>query len=129
MAFYFLQVSIYSYLIRKWFKVESLYYELVIFELGNIVLNLLQNGFKFFISTYEGITEANYASKKSLFLLWDLLLTLVQVTFQCYCLFRFTYKYNYPIFWARDIIVSIAKGIKLSSDYVKSLKMVGRVRK
>jgi len=110
-------------------NVNSLMLQLIIFELGTMVVELVQNFFKFLINFYEGITEAEFQGKKHYFLIWDLSMTLLLLAFQILCLVKFSFQYNLPVFWSRDLITSILSSLKLITDYLKSFRMVRKIKK
>lgn len=128
-AFYLLQIYFYYKLFINWWGVETFFFELVIYELGNLILTLLYDYPKFLVDSFEAFVQGNFSGKRNLNLKFELIIVLTKIAFQGYCLFRFTFHYQYPIFWARDILLSILLSVQLLSKFYTSFKLFNQVEK
>lgn len=123
--FYLAQIYIYVYIFRLYLWQKSFLHEIITFEVGSMIFYLTLNGLKYSVSYIEFITMADFSSFKSrLFVFSDLFIHLVKIIFQIGCLVRFTVYYNYPIFWARDIFLSIMISFEYIKKYIASLRMM-----
>lgn len=130
LLFYFLQVGLYSYIVKLYFWERSFFYDVVMFETVSLLFYIIQNGFKYTVNFLEYATLSNMqTSKNRLFLFSDLIIHSIKITLQIVFLVRFTYYYNYPIFWARDIFLSLAISYEYIKKYIHSLKMVKGIDK
>ena len=125
LVFYFLQVGLYGYVVKLYCWERTFFYEVVMFETVSLLFYLLQNGFKYTVNFLEFATLSNMQTSKSrLFLFSDLIIHSVKIALQLLYLVRFTYNYQYPVFWARDIFLSLAISYEYIRKYLHSLKMV-----
>ncbi len=125
LLFYYLQIGVYSYIVKLYFWERSFFHEVVMFETVSLLFYIIQNGFKYTVNFLEHVTLSNMqTSKNRLFLFSDLIIHSIKITLQMIFLIRFTYYYNYPIFWARDIFLSLAISYEYIRKYIHSLKMV-----
>lgn len=123
--FYLAQLFINFYIFRLYLWQRSFLHEIIVFEVGSMIFYLLLNGFKYSVNYIEYITFGDFSSfKNRLFVFSDLSIHLVKISFQVACLIRFTVYYNYPIFWARDIFLSILISFEYIKKYLASLKMM-----
>lgn len=123
LAFYVLQIWLYIFIFKQYFWERNFLTEIIIFELGSMVFYLLLNGVKYAVNFLEFITLSEFKMKIRLFLLSDLTIHMLKIIFQGGCLLRFALYYNYPVFWARDIFLSIMMSIDYVKKYYSSLKM------
>ena len=128
-TFYLLQLYFYGKLFLVWWNVHTFFFELVIFELGNLLLTLLYDYPKFLVDSFELFVQGSFQGKRGWNLKIELVVVLVKIAFQVYCLFRFTFHYQYPVFWARDIILSILLSIQLLTKFYTSFKLYSQVDK
>ena len=128
--FYLAQFGFYLYLLRAYVGQRNFFHEIIVFELGSLLFYLLLNGLKFLVNYLEFITLSNlYARKTRLFLFTDMLIHGLKILFQVVCLVRFTLYYNYPVFWARDIFVSILVSVEYIRKYFHSLGLVAGIHR
>lgn len=127
-VFYWLQIAFYAFLFKRFFWEKSFFYEIIVFEIGSLLFYLVLNGFKYTVHFLEFATLSNmYTFKNRLFLYSDLIIHLSKIIFQLVCLVRFTILYNYPIFWARDIFLSVLISFEYIKNYLHSMRMVNRI--
>ena len=125
LVFYAVQFWLYLRLFRMYMWERTFFYEIIVFELGTMLFYLFLNGFKYLVNYIEFICMENLSSRKSrLFLFSDLCIHLCKIVFQMLCLVRFTFYYNYPVFWARDIFLSVMISVEYVKKFFNSLKMV-----
>lgn len=107
-----------------WNSSASFFQELLLFEIGSMSCYLLLHFVKFAVHAFELLTFHSFASfhKLHFFMLADLLLHVVKLIFQLYCLVRFTLYYNYPLFWARDIFLSAMISLEYVKKYLHTLR-------
>lgn len=130
MGFYVVQIFVYSWVFYRFIGHKSFFSEIVVFEVGSMTFYLLLNGFKYSVNYFEFLTFSNYQSwKNQLFLFSDLIIHLVKIVFQIVCLIRFTVFYNYPIFWARDIFLSVMISLEYIKKYLQSIKIIKSLNK
>lgn len=122
--FYGFQIWFFTYLFRMYLWERTFLHEIIIFEIGCMAFYLLQNGVKYSINYLEFITLSEFKQKNRLFLLSDLTIHLLKIAFQLGCLVRFALYYNYPVFWARDIFLSMMLSVDYVKRYLASLRMI-----
>lgn len=124
-AFYLVQLWIYGYVFKLYVWEKTFLHEIIVFEVGSMVFYLLLNGVKYATNYIEFVTLGDFSTFKSrLFVMSDLGIHLVKICFQIACLVRFTIYYNYPVFWARDIFLSIMISFEYIKKYLASLRMI-----
>jgi Ring finger domain len=131
-GFYILQGLVYFYVLHRYIMGEGGFFqEIVVFELGSMLFYIALHGFKFLISYFDFITLATESSGKNtrLFLFWDVTVHLLRMCFQLYSLVKFTVYYNYPVFWARDIFVSLITSFEFVRKFWMSWKYVSQINK
>ena len=122
----------FAYVLRRYLVGDGGFFqEIVIFELGSLLFYLALHGFKFLVSYFDYITLATESSGKNtrLFLFWDVSVHLLRMIFQLYSLVKFTVYYNYPVFWARDIFVSLITSFEFVRKFWLSWKYVSQINK
>lgn len=127
--FYGFLIWFFGYLFRIYLWEKTFLHEIIIFELGCMIFYLLQNGFKYAVNYLEFITLSNFSKKNQLILLSDLMIHILKIVFQLTCLIRFAIYYNYPVFWARDIFLSMMMSVDYVKKYVASLRMIRDMKK
>lgn len=85
---------------------------------------LASKGLKYIVCYLEVVTLSQWMGKGRLFLFTDLVLHLCKIAFQSICLIRFTLYYNYPVFWVRDILISVVLSVEYVKKFIASLNMV-----
>lgn len=124
LLFYGAQLWFYSFLFKIYIWEKTFLHEIIIFELGCMIFYLLLNGFKYAVNYYEFVTLSDFTlTKNRLFLFSNLSIHLLKIVFQLTCLIRFALYYNYPVFWARDIFLSMMVSFEYIKKYVASLRM------
>lgn len=129
-AFYLFQALIYGYVLYRYtFGDSGFFQEVVIFELGSLLFYVALHGMKYWISYFDYITLATESSGKNtrLFLFWDVTVHLLRMVFQLYSLIKFTIYYNYPVFWARDIFISLITSFEFVRKFWLSWKYVSQI--
>jgi hypothetical protein len=129
LVFYVLQIGLYVKLFLEYFRDNSILTQLMVFEFGNLALELIKGFYKYAINFYEALIEAEWAWKASVFSFVDMLLSVVDITFKVYSLAMFMVSYNYPISWARDVLYSISNGMKNIREFAKGRRLIKKVRK
>lgn len=130
MVFYVLQIMLYGYLFKQFMWERTFFHEIIMFEIGSMLFYLALNGFKYAVNYIEFVTLSNFSDwKNRMFLFSDLIIHLSKIVFQLVCLIRFTVFYNYPVFWARDIFMSVMISFEYVRKYVQSLKIVRGIDK
>ena len=128
--FYIFQIWFYFYVFKIYIWEKTFLHEIIIFELGCMIFYLMLNGFKYAVNYLEFVTLSNFTLKKNrIFLFSDLLIHLLKIAFQLTCLVRFALYYNYPVFWARDIFLSMMMSFEYVKKYTASLKMIREMDK
>lgn len=92
---------------------------LVMFELGNLLIDLFGGFYKYTVNLYEAIIEASWSSKNSWFSFIDMILATIEIVFKVVSLALFMIKFDYPIAWARDLIIAVGNCFKRITDYCK----------
>jgi hypothetical protein len=120
---------LYSKLFIIFYKDGSVFHQLVVFELGSLIIDLFGGFYKYLVNFYEAYIEDCWHQKSSWFSFCDMLMAVAEISFKIFSLTLFMLRYNYPIAWARDIIFSVSTGIKRISEYIKGRRLIKKVKK
>lgn len=129
LVFYVLQISIYTKLFFTYLRDPHVFFQLAVFELGSIIIDLFKGFYKYAVNFYEAFIEATWGEKSSWFSFFDMVMAVIEISFKIFSLSMFMIKFNYPIAWARDIIFAIASGMKRIREYIKGRRLIKKVRK
>jgi len=118
-AFFVVQIFSYSKLLARFLGESTVFNYLVIFELGNLLIDLFGGFYKYTVNFYEALINATWSTKHSWFSFVDMILACIEIIFKVTSLGLFMLKFDYPIAWARDLIIAVGNCFKRITEYSK----------
>lgn len=108
---------------------KTITYYVLAFDTTMMLCELVLEFPKFLVNMFEHYSMTPINGKQHYFLVWEMLVSIFKLSFQCFYLYKMTNEYRFPAIFMREAVLSVVNTAALIWKYSRNFMLVSKLNK